>query len=309
MININPYSLGATLYIPAVTNNLQSIVTGRKYPLLRSAVICLEDAICDNQVAQGMANLKQLLSALQTCSNANNKQPLLFVRPRNVEMAMQIITSMPLSQLCGFVLPKFDVDSLNAWKNACSGTSLLWMPTLETAQAHDPIAMRELAIQLEKHDLQQRIIALRIGGNDLLSCLGLRRMAQQTLYEGPLANTISMLVSTFSSRQYALTAPVFERLDDLATLQRELQQDLAFGLVGKTAIHPSQLLPIQNAFRVPLSDYQAAMQILNSDKAVYKWDNVMAEPATHRNWASKILLRAEEYGVLDRKESWNELNA
>ncbi|MCP4326746.1 MAG: HpcH/HpaI aldolase/citrate lyase family protein [Psychromonas sp.] len=307
MMTINPYALGATLYIPAVKNDLLSIVTGRKYPLLRSAVICLEDAICENEITQGLLNLRQLLLTLPTC--ANSKRPLLFVRPRNVEMAIQIITSMPLSQLCGFVLPKFDSDSLHAWNEACKGTPLLWMPTLETAQAHDAIAMRELAIQLDKYDLQQRIITLRIGGNDLLSCLGVRRMALQTLYEGPLAYTISMLVSTFSSRQYALSAPVFERLDDFATLQRELQQDLAFGLVGKTAIHPSQLLPIQNAFRVPFSDYQAAMQILNSEKAVYKWHNVMAEPATHRNWACKILLRAEEYGVLDHQENRAEINA
>ncbi|PKG39934.1 HpcH/HpaI aldolase/citrate lyase family protein [Psychromonas sp. Urea-02u-13] len=307
MNNINPYALGATLYVPAVKDDLLNIVTGRKYPLLRSVVICLEDAISDNEVEQGLANLQQLLLALPTC--LTGQRPLLFVRPRNVEMAIQIIASMPLSQLCGFVLPKFDIDSLNAWNEACRGTDLLWMPTLETAQAHDAIAMRELAIELDKHDLQQRIIALRIGGNDLLSCLGVRRMAQQTLYEGPLAYTISMLVSTFSPRQYALSAPVFERLDDFPTLQRELQQDLAFGLVGKTAIHPSQLLPIQNAFRVPLSDYQAAMQILNSEKAVYKWDNVMAEPATHKNWAGKILLRAEEYGVLDLQSCRTELNA
>ena len=307
MNKINPYALGATLYIPAVKNDLLSIVTGQKYPLLRSAVICLEDAISDKEVDQGLANLKQLLQRLPTCPTG--KRPLLFVRPRNVEMAIQIIAHMPLTQLCGFVLPKFDVDSLSAWHEACRRTHLLWMPTLETAQAHDALAMRELAVQLEKYNLQQRIIALRIGGNDLLSCLGVRRMAQQTLYEGPLAYTISMLVSTFSPRQYALTAPVFERLDDLATLQRELQQDLAFGLVGKTAIHPSQLGPIQNAFRVPLSDYQGAMQILNSEKAVYKWDNVMAEPATHRNWAGKILLRAEEYGVLELQPCRSEANA
>lgn len=297
MHNINPYTLGATLYIPAVKDDLVSIVTGRKYPLLHSAVICLEDAISENEVEQGLANLKQLLQSIPTCPTG--KRPLLFVRPRNVEMAIHIIASMQLTQLCGFVLPKFDVDSLGAWNNACRETHLLWMPTLETAQAHDAIAMRALALQLEKHNLQSRIIALRIGGNDLLSCLGLRRIAQQTLYEGPLAYTISMLVSTFSPRQYALTAPVFEQLHDIATLQRELQQDIAFGLVGKTAIHPCQLVTIQNAFMVPLSDYQAAIQVLNSEKAVYKWDNIMAEPATHRNWAEQILLRTEAYGTLD----------
>ena len=173
------------------------------------------------------------------------------------------------------------------------------MPTLETAQAHDALEMRELANRLDKAEYKERILALRIGGNDLLSTLGLRRSASQTLYEGPLGYTIAMLVSTFAPRQYALTAPVFERLDDPETLTRELIQDIGHGLVGKTAIHPSQLQPIYHAFRVELSDYQAAMQLLSSDKAVYQWNNAMAEPATHNNWAKNVLSRAEAFGVLD----------
>lgn len=297
MTIFNPYSLGATLYIPAIKNNLLEIISGDKYPLLLSAVMCLEDAIVESEVVQAMANLKKTLIAFSSIKKTTKIQ--VFIRPRNVEMAIEIIATMPLTHVDGFVLPKFDNDTLFAWDHACKYTDLRWMPTLETAQAHDAIAMSELATQLSKTKSKERILALRIGGNDLLSCLGLRRNAKQTLYEGPLGYTIAMLVSTFGSRQYALTAPVFEGLDDVETLNRELSQDIAHGLVGKTAIHPSQLLPIHNAFRVELSDYQAAIQILNSDKAVYKWNNTMAEPATHKNWARGILFRADTFGVLD----------
>ena len=297
MAVFNPYSLGATLYIPAIKNNLLEIISGDKYPLLLSAVICLEDAIVESEVVQAMANLKKTLVAFSSMKKTTKIQ--VFIRPRNVEMAIEIIATMSLTHVDGFVLPKFDNDTLFAWDHACKYTDLRWMPTLETAQAHDAIAMNELANRLSKTKSQERILALRIGGNDLLSCLGLRRSAKQTLYEGPLGYTIAMLVSTFASRRYVLTAPVFECLDDMETLKRELSQDIAHGLVGKTAIHPSQLSPIHNAFRVGVADYQAAIQMLKSEKAVYKWNNAMAEPATHKNWANNILYRADTFGVLE----------
>lgn len=306
MSRFNPYSLGATLYIPAVKDDIMETISGVKYPLLKSAVICLEDAIVESEVALAMTNLRKVLVALSSGQKAKTIQ--VFIRPRNVEMAIEIIASMPLTHIDGFVLPKFDNDTLFAWEHACRYTDLQWMPTLETAQAHDAFAMRELAVQLTNTKCQERVLALRIGGNDLLSCLGLRRNAQQTLYEGPLGYTIGMLVATFASRQYVLTAPVFERFDDVDTLNRELEQDIAHGLVGKTAIHPSQLLPIHNAFRVKLTDYKAAIQILKSDKAVYKWDNSMAEPATHRNWANNIIARANAYGILDFSHTLMEVN-
>jgi len=306
MTRFNPYSLGATLYIPAVKSDLFEVVSGQKYPLLKSVVICLEDAILENEISLAMNNLRQVLVTLS--STAKSKALQVFIRPRHVEMAVEIITSMPLTHIDGFVLPKFDNDTLFAWDNACRYTELKWMPTLETAQAHDAFAMRELAVQLSRTRNQERVLALRIGGNDLMSCLGIRRNAKQTLYEGPLGYTIGMLVATFASQKYVLTAPVFERFDDVETLNRELKQDIAYGLVGKTAIHPSQLLPIHNAFRVNYSDYKAALQILKSDKAVYKWDNSMAEPATHSNWANNIIHRANIYGVLDFSHTLMEVN-
>lgn len=61
---------------------------------------------------------------------------------------------------------------------------------------------------------------------------------------------IKMLVSVFGPRDFALTAPVCEHIDDHAVMARELALDMAHGLVGKTAIHPGQIEVIQNALMV-----------------------------------------------------------
>ena len=55
-----------------------------------------------------------------------------------------------------------------------------------------------------------RILVLRIGGNDLLNLLGLRRQRGHTLYETPLGAVIARLVTTFKPHGFRLSAPVFE---------------------------------------------------------------------------------------------------
>lgn len=77
---------------------------------------------------------------------------------------------------------------------------------------------------------------------------------------------IKMLVSVFGPRDFALTAPVCEHIDDHAVMARELALDMAHGLVGKTAIHPGQIEVIQNALMVTQGEYSDALRILNSTR-------------------------------------------
>lgn len=81
---------------------------------------------------------------------------------------------------------------------------------------------------------------------------------------------IKMLVSVFGPRDFALTAPVCEHIDDHAVMARELALDMAHGLVGKTAIHPGQIEVIQNALMVTQGEHSDALRILNSTRAVFK---------------------------------------
>ena len=296
---LSAYALGATLYMPATRSDLWAVVSGEKIPQLRSVVICLEDAVAEQDVGLGLQHLQQLLQQL-THEPRNAQAPLVFVRPRHPRMAAQLADWPMIHQLDGFVLPKFDLDSLLDWQAAIP-QNLLLLPTLETAMVYDSGAMRELREQLVSSKLP--VLALRIGGNDLLACLGLRRPPSHTLYQTPLAQVINQLIATFMPYGFALTAPVCEYFEPADLLKTEVELDVQHGLVGKTIIHPCQIGWVHQAFQVDTKDYTAAQAILAPDaKAVFQHEGAMLEPATHRAWAARIVERARYYGVVGRQD-------
>ena len=294
---ISPYALGATLYMPATRGDLLDVVFGDKLPGLRSLVVCLEDAVADIDVDTALANLRSLLSAIDERGGRVSGGPLVFVRPRDAGMAA-LLNDWPLMRHAdGFVVPKLTLSSLKVWERAAGNPDLLLMFTLETSDVFNPGAMVELG-QALKAGLRQRIIALRIGGNDLMGCLGLRRNPATTLYQTPMGYVIPMLAGIMGAQGFALTAPVFEQLAAPDLLREELELDIAHGLVGKTAIHPSQIGVIQDALRVCPEDLEAAKMILTAEApAVFKHNDAMCEPATHARWAANILERAKWHGV------------
>lgn len=293
----SPYALGATLYMPATRVDLLDVVFRTKLPELRSLVVCLEDAVADIDVDTALRNLHVLLTAINQRGGRSADGPLLFVRPRDSEMAAVLNEWSLMRHVDGFVVPKLTLRNLDAWEQAVTNPDLFLMPTLETHDVFNPGAMVELG-QALKANLDQRIIALRIGGNDLMGCLGLRRNPTTTLYQTPMSFVIPMLAGIMGSQGFALTAPVFEQLATPDLLKEELELDIAHGLVGKTAIHPSQINIIQDTLRVSLEDLNSAKLIVSDvAPAVFKHNDVMCEPATHYKWAVKILDRAEWHGV------------
>lgn len=297
---LSPWRLGATLYMPATRTDIADAVLHNKITGLRSLVICLEDAVSSADIPLARENLRRLLAQLSAAKSAqgNASWPLVFVRPRNSEMGAELIREWDLNAVDGLVLPKFTGESLPEWWSMLKETHLCMMPTLETEDVFDVQKMRELALELQHHPCRQRIIALRIGGNDLMNVVSLRRSREFTLYDSPMGYVIKMLVSVFASRDFALTAPVCEHIDDHRIMDRELALDMLHGLVGKTAIHPSQIGKIEAALMVSASDHADALRILNSSQAVFKSQGAMCEPATHRRWASAVLARAQVYGIV-----------
>ncbi|NLW05656.1 MAG: HpcH/HpaI aldolase/citrate lyase family protein [Pseudomonadaceae bacterium] len=304
----SPYSLGATLYMPALRSDILDTVFRKKLPQLRSLVVCLEDAIAEPDVPLALQKLDLLLTNIEQAGGRLAKGPLLFVRPRNAEMAAALNDWPLIKHIDGFVLPKLGLSNLPIWSAAVTNPNLLLMPTLETAEVFNPSAMVELGLAL-KSTFEKRVLALRIGGNDLLGCLGLRRNPKTTLYDTPMGYAIPMLVSIMGVQGFALTAPVFEQLATPELLEAELELDIAHGLVGKTAIHPSQINIIQHSLRVSLDDLNSANILLSdSPPAVFKHNGAMCEPATHLKWAFNILQRAKWYGVKASKSGQQELS-
>jgi len=238
-----------------------------------------------------------------------------FVRVRNPEVMARVLAMPGVEKLRGFVLPKSTRHNFDSYFRQVRDTEHLLMPTLETAEVFSDAEMTQFRAVLEAPGVRHRILALRIGGNDLLALLGLRRPRTMTLYRTPLGPVIARLVTTFRPYGFSLTAPVFEHLDLPGLLDEEVLEDMAYGMVGKTAIHPTQIAPIEQHYRVKPQDLEAAHAILDKNApAVFRMHNSMCEVATHRAWAERTVAQSRVFGAhpetngtvsrQTEKESW-----
>lgn len=286
--------LGATLYVPATHSKLWDIAQGLLYPELKSMVICLEDSVLEQDLDSALLNLKQFL--FQThCAGV--KHPVhVFIRPRHLDVAEKVLAWQLNAGFCGFVLPKFTLNTAPIWQQILPA-ELQYMPTLETAEYFDAGYLLEMKQYVQQQFLP--VLCLRIGANDLLSCLHLRRPKHVTVYDTPIVQLMQQILGMFIPAGFQLSAPVFEHIEQHELLEKELELDTLHGLLTKTAIHPSQIGLIHQAYRVRQDELIDAQQILQHDaKSVFKSNGSMLEPATHRNWAQRIVLRAQHYGVI-----------
>ncbi len=296
---LGPWALGASLYTPATRSDLLWLGTGR-YPALTSVIYCTEDAVREEHLPAALANLARTLPLLPPPGVG----PLRLIRARNPQVFARLLT-LDLSGISGFVLPKIHAGNLGAYLDVLEASANPDLPvllTLETHEALSEVHMTQLRDRILALGHGPRVAGLRIGGNDLMHALGVRRTPGRTLYEGPLERVIGMLVGVFKPHGFTLSSPVYEVFDDLSTLAREVEQDLEYGLCGKTIIHPAQLDTVLQGYRVTETDLAEAHAILAPDApAVFRMNGRMCEPATHTRWASGILARAERYGVLERQ--------
>lgn len=285
--------LGASLYVPAVRDDILAIANNEKLPGLKSVIFCLEDAVLEKDVPAALANLAVTLKGMRP-----QESKLRFIRVRNPGVMHQCLQMEDIYKIDGFVLPKVTLATYKEYEALLpASSSFKLMLTLETKEALDMVEMSALRDYLLSTGASN-ILSLRVGGNDLLNLYGLRRSSSRTIYDSPLRLIISQLVSCFKPYGFNLTAPVCELLFDQEILNAEVGLDLDHGLFGKTAVHPDQVPLIEQQYKVSAAHVESANRILDKDApAVFQKDGAMCEPATHRNWAESVLARARIYGV------------
>ena len=276
--------------MPATRPDLLTLGLGEKLPNLRSLIYCTEDSIHAADLPGALARLAETLPHLPEGG------PLRFVRPRDPRTLEALLALPGIQHLHGFVLPKLTArNALDYLRLLGPHSPFSVMATVETREVFgsgDLENLRELLL-----GSGVAVAAVRFGGNDLLSLLGLRRVPGLSAYDTPLATWIDRVVGAFVPWGIAVSAPVYEWIDDLATLERETRQDVQRGLSGKTAIHPAQIEVIERAYRVSAHDLEQARAVLHSHApAVFRLGGGMCEPATHTRWAQAVLRRAEVYG-------------
>ncbi|MGA5793148.1 HpcH/HpaI aldolase/citrate lyase family protein [Streptomyces cellulosae] len=231
-----------------------------------------------------------------------------------------------------------------------SGHRLFAMPVLESPE----LLYRESRVEtlegifraVDKY--RDRVLALRLGVTDFCSSYGLRRGPDMTAYDIQIvASVISDVVNMLGRADgtgFTVTGPVWEYfrvqermfkpqlrqspfLEVEATalrqkliehamdgLLREISLDRANGLLGKTCIHPSHVLPVHALSVVTHEEFSDAQDILRPERdggGVLRsaYTNKMNEVKPHRAWAERTLLRAEVFGVANEDIGFVELLA
>jgi citrate lyase beta subunit len=289
---VSYFDLGATLYTPCTHSRLSAILQNGS-ALTRSVVLCLEDSIKEDELPLALNNLKQSLQEFTPCQSIKR-----FIRPRNPLVLAEILNYQHIDKIDGFVLPKFDLNTIDLYQQVIKKSQyhhFSYMPILETAQLFDVKAIISLRNSLKSWG--DKVICLRIGGNDLMNLLGIKRMSGLTIYDTPLRTVIDQLIIHFRPEGFELSAPVFDIIEDLDTLAREVSMDLSYGFYAKTAIHPSQIEVIEKAFSTFTEHHliQAERVLDSHSSAVFKFKGQMMEQSCHKEWATRTLQLAERY--------------
>jgi len=116
-------ALGATLYSPATRPRLSADIAKRVGQGVMSSVLCLEDAIADEEVDAAERNV---IAALRAYASTGAQSPLLFVRVRTPKQIPMIVAGLgdDIDVLSGFVLPKFTRANGGAYLDAVYDATL-----------------------------------------------------------------------------------------------------------------------------------------------------------------------------------------
>ncbi|SES26582.1 HpcH/HpaI aldolase/citrate lyase family protein [Psychrobacillus sp. OK032] len=326
-------ALGATLYIPGSMPNITSKLTNDHLKNLTNAIICLEDSIADSELIEAENNvvheLRLIEQAFEKGVTTKHELPLLFLRIRNIEQLQKLAEQLgsTIHLFTGIVFPKCTTSNAESFL-ACLQTinlhysiHLYALPILETKEIIYTESREQELTELYKlfKQFEDMILTIRVGATDFTSLFSLRRPGNRNVYDIKLiADCLTAILNKFTRQEdnFVISGPVYDyfkpqnnmdltnNLSDFETvLWNEVQLDVANGFSGKTCIHPSQIEIVNAAYIVPKEIYDDARLIVGNKQETNgvlrsSARNKMNEVKPHYNWALKILIQAEIYGVL-----------
>ncbi|MFZ3101914.1 MAG: HpcH/HpaI aldolase/citrate lyase family protein [Desulfitobacteriaceae bacterium] len=238
---------------------------------------------------------------------------------------------------------------LKKYSNSSIGP-LFGMPILENHEVIYCESRLEKMLEIKTllSDYRELVLNIRMGATDFSGLFGLRRGPDVTIYDIiAIRDCIADIVNIFGriESDYVVSGSVWEYFSNaerilkpqlrkspfeehygaagikirsqllnkyIDGLVREVILDKENGIIGKTIIHPSHIIPVQSLYVVTHEEYLDALDILENSEnqlGVIKslYTNKMNEVKPHYNWAKKILLRAKVYGVFNEKHNFTSL--
>lgn len=315
--NILYYSVGALLYCPACRKSIADSIIHENFGTNFSLALCLEDTINDNFV-EGAE--KALLDSIRQIHESLQSRPFylpkIFIRVRSPQQIAKLAKAFGQSAeiITGFIIPKFSTENANAYiqaivqANASGSHKFYMMPIYESSSIVNIKERADILYSLKDSlsAVEELVLNIRVGGNDLCHLFGFRRHADESIHRiHPIADIFSDIITVYGT-DYVISGPVWEYYSGdnwQEGLLSEIADDKLCGFTGKTVIHPKQIPVLNRAYRVSRSDFDDARSIINWD--MNRETFVSGSPAkermneykTHQNWAQKILFLAEAFGV------------
>ena len=290
MKKLSYLELGATLFIPVLHKDLQSVTCGVKYPALRSLVIDCEDAISSDDYTLAMDTLSQFLFCKY------NYKPYVFIRPRDVEGLTNLLNMEGIDKISGFILPKFSLNNAEAYLALLKNSHYYFMPSIEGKELFNVNELMELRDILLEY--KEQIALIRFGLEDMLKQLGMRRKCSESIFDFAATNVVlGNLIVTFKSAGFALSGGVYPCYKDDDGFIKDVERDLKEGLFSKTIIHPNQIALSNELYKVTKEEYTQALEIAKSTKAIFAQNSMMAESKSMLPYSLEIVSRAEIYGL------------
>lgn len=327
------YTVGSLLYTPATRKNIAEKIINNKIPYLKSIALCLEDAIGSGQVSEAEQCVKETLRELdENKEKIGDNFPLIFIRVREPKQMYRLYRKCGklLELITGFLIPKFNKDNMqdyieNFHKVKEKIESPLYiLPIIESTNAIYIQNRIDNLLQIRESldQIKDEVLNVRVGGADFSNIFGVRRKINETIWDiRVVSNCLSDIINMFS-KDYVVSGAVWEYFEseqiiygkDYSTgvelclkdyawkvgLNNELKLDRLNGMIGKTCIHPNQLLEVQKSLIVSKEDFEDATQIVNASVmkcGVLNGKGKMNELRTHANWAKKVVNLANIYGV------------
>lgn len=315
------YSVGALMYCPANNTGIVDKLLHNEFGNKFSLAFCLEDTINDNKVEEAeeilVETIKKLYDYIE--NGVSFYVPKIFIRVRRPDQITNLMDRFGDARtiITGFNTPKFDESNADDYIDEVVSINSKWgskekqiyiMPILESPAMIDLRTRYDFLYSMkEKLDkIEELVLNIRVGGNDLSHVFGLRRHSFESVYDiKPVADVLIDILTVFS-KDYVVSGAVWEYYNgenwDLG-LASEVQKDITAGFIGKTIIHPKQIDVINKSCRVLKEDYEDAKAILSWSKeadSMVRGSNLksrMNEYKTHYNWARKIMFLAEYYGL------------
>ncbi len=311
------YSVGALLYSPANNATIYDSIVNQHFGTKYSLALCLEDTIRDDCVQEAQQKLIDTLRRIHMRRVSDEFfVPKIFIRVRSPFQIGLLYQQLGEASclVTGFILPKFSLENADAYLqeiikvNETALQPVYTMPIYESASIIDLRSRFDIlyALKDKLSAIEDRVLNIRVGGNDLCHMFGFRRHETETIHQiQPVASIFSDIITVYGM-DYVVSGPVWEYYNGpywKQGLLNEIAMDRLCGFVGKTVIHPNQIDVVNDAYKVPQKDYADACAILNWDHHSHLLVSAnsakerMNEYKTHSNWALRTLLLAESFGV------------